>query len=406
MQRRLLRALLAVAVAGVVVLGVPLAATVSRFLHDEAARRLEAQAALVGFTVDDAFEEGSPIPVASVRRLLSSGQRATIIAPDHTRTVVDRDTAPPGDLSVRITTADRGVVILDGTDENVDGRVHRAWLLVAGLALGGVLAAFVVAVVEARRLTRPLRALAGYSTRIGAGALAALPPRRSGVAEIDEVGEALHAAAARIAALLERERQFSANATHQLRTPLTALRLRLEAMSPAGPEVDAALAQVDRLDATIAELVAFAREGRAGGTETVELAPFLEGEAARWRPVLAAEGRALVIHVPPRLRADVSPGALAQVLDVLVENARVHGAGAVTVSVRALGDHVVVSVGDEGAGVSDDLAARIFERSVTTGEGTGVGLALARALVEAEGGRLELEERRPARFAVFLRGAA
>lgn len=407
MQRRLLRALLAVAIAGIAVLGAPLAVTVSRFLHDEATRRLESQAATIGFTVDDALEEGSPIPEASVRRLLTTGQRVTILAPGRERTVVDRGGAN-ADLRARVRTSAGGQVILEGSDADVDARVHRAWGLVGALAAAGILAALVVAVIESRRLSRPLRALAGYSSRIGGGELAATTPAASGVAEIDEVGDALHGAAWRIAALLERERQFSSNASHQLRSPLTALRLRLEAMPGDDRNVVAAIDQVDRLDATIDQLLAFAREGRTGAADRVALEPLLDDEAARWRPLLDEAGRRLVVDgaAARDATARASRGALSQILDALVENARVHGGGTVTITARALPEHVVVSVEDEGSGVSDELAAHVFERSVSTGNGTGVGLSLARSLAEAEGGRLELDRRRPARFSLFLRRAA
>jgi signal transduction histidine kinase len=102
------------------------------------------------------------------------------------------------------------------------------------------------------------------------------------------------------------------------------------------------------------------------------------------------------------LRARATPGHVAQALGVLVENALQHGAGTVTVAARPHGEHVVVEVGDEGDGVPDPLVPLVFDRGVSGGDGTGLGLALARALVEADSGRLELRRAHPAVFAVYL----
>ena len=125
-----------------------------------------------------------------------------------------------------------------------------------------------------------------------------------------------------------------------------------------------------------------------------------------WERPFRSAGRRLVVEVSDDVAVLATPGALAQVLATLLENSLVHGDGTTTVRARPANTQgaVVIEVADEGEGVADDIAPRIFEREVTSGRGTGLGLDVARDLVAADGGRLELAQRRPAVFAVFLSG--
>src|SRR6185295_12731300 len=116
--------------------------------------------------------------------------------------------------------------------------------------------------------------------------------------EVDEVGAALDATAARLDELLQRERAFSADASHQLRTPLQALRIELEAAELRGdapPEVQTALRQVDRLEATIATLLAVARDVPRRGS-AIDMGAVLEAARDRWHGPLAAESRPLRVE--------------------------------------------------------------------------------------------------------------
>jgi signal transduction histidine kinase len=194
---------------------------------------------------------------------------------------------------------------------------------------------------------------------------------------------------------------------HQLRTPLTALSLRLEeilaadSLAVAHTEATAALDQVERLSGVIDDVVAASR-GHVGPVEQFSVDQLLSTQLSEWTPAFAAAGRALQRAGRTGLRVEGVRGMQAQVLATLIENSLVHGAGRTTVRARESGSWVVLEVTDEGPGVPPGLDGLVFERSVSGGHSTGLGLGLARTLITADGGRLEMLSARPAVFAMFL----
>lgn len=268
----------------------------------------------------------------------------------------------------------------------------------AALLLGGG-----VAVVGGRRLVAPLEDLAASAERLGQGDFSERAPR-SGLPEPDAIAEALDRTADRLGRAVERGAAFAADASHQLRTPLTALRLHLEQLpgadDPDGP-VPAALAEADRLEATIAELVLLTDPGAVD--QDVDLAALVRARADAWRTRAAALGRTLRVEAAPVPPCTLRPGAVAQALEVLVDNALQHGRGTVVVGVQPPTpsderDLVRITVGDEGPGLPQ--AARDGLSRADRGPGGlplhgGRGLLLARALVEGERGRLVVGPERP-----------
>jgi signal transduction histidine kinase len=406
-RRRIVLAMVSIAVVGVVVLGVPLAIVASRIAHDEAQRRVDQEATAVAFAIDDVLEAHRPVSSAKLGALAhdghvvlvrSNGERTAGGAPVH-----------GASISASAKTAQGARVLLTVRSEDVNDRALGSVLLVAGLGALGIVSALVLAVIVAGRLVAPLRNLAATSRKLGEGDLSARA-EHFGIAEPDAVADALNEGAARIEALVRAEREFSANASHQLRTPLTALTMHLEELGttvgdePARAEVDAALDQADRLGATITDLLALARRGRLGPTTDVDAGELARGRVGVWSALFRDAGREVVLDVEPGCTARVAPGALTQALDALLDNGLRHGAGTVTVAVRRGRDgHVRVEVRDEGPGVEPGTERSIFERHVSLRGGTGVGLALARTLVEADGGRLELVVRSPPTFEILLR---
>jgi signal transduction histidine kinase len=273
-------------------------------------------------------------------------------------------------------------------------------LTIAGVAALIIGIAATAALVLTRRLTRPIRELGAAAARIEDGQATARSPR-SGIDELDAVAEALDDTVAKLEEVVARERAFSADASHQLRTPLAALRLELESRQLAGAEVDEPLQQVERLEATIETLLAAARD-MATEREPFELEPLLEELRRSWTGPLATQGRALEIavpHRPPRVRA--ARGAVREILGVLVDNAARHGDGTVTIQVRPMDGSLAIDVADQGPGIA--APDRAFIRR--SGDGHGIGLALARSLAEADGGRLDLVDAGAGmtRFTLLLR---
>jgi signal transduction histidine kinase len=217
----------------------------------------------------------------------------------------------------------------------------------------------------------------------------------------------LDSSASDIAALIARERDLASDISHQLRTRLTGLRLRLEELSdhpdPAVvAEVQAALDQTDRLVQVVDDLLANARSRRAAGATELVLADELREVTAEWQSPFATAKRQLSVRCPRSVVVHATSVRLREAIGALIENALRHGAGTVRIGVRPGQSTVVVEVTDEGNGVADALVGHIFDRGVSTADSTGIGLGLARAFIEADGGRLELLRPRPPLFGVFL----
>ena len=185
---------------------------------------------------------------------------------------------------------------------------------------------------------------------------------------MDVVGAVLEDSGRRLGERFQRERAFSADASHQLRTPITALRLTLEGaeVDPAADlttVADEALTQVDRLERTVEDLLALARDLPAP-TEPVWVGDVVVSLRDRYRSALGTRGRSLVVEVGDGLPPAAFPeAALRQILDVLVDNALVHGTGTVTVRARSGGTGVSVVVDDEGLLPEGDPEAMFHRRS-------------------------------------------
>jgi signal transduction histidine kinase len=270
----------------------------------------------------------------------------------------------------------------------------------AAAALAGLLA---------DRLARPVEELAEAAERLGGGDPRPLG-RRYGVPELDRLAEGLDGSARRITDLLSAERDFAADASHQLRTPLTALSMRLEEMIAAAGDSEvvreegaAALAQTERLADVVSQLLGRTRRAARGVPSLIAIDDVIAQQVIEWDPAFRRANRKLEVGGEKGLSAYITPGALGQVIATLLDNALVHGAGTVTIRTSRTPKSVVVEVRDEGRGVPHELVPRIFERNVSgTPGGTGLGLALARDVATADGANVVLVRPRPAVFAVFL----
>jgi signal transduction histidine kinase len=283
-------------------------------------------------------------------------------------------------------------------------RILAFWLLMLVCATVAVLISWLIALRLARNLARPLEDLSAKASRLGNGDFS-VQAEHSGIPEIDSVNQSLNDTAIRIGGILERERAFSTNASHQLRTPLTGLRLSLETAldSPDfNPDIAlrSAIESAEQLERTVDDLLSLARDPHPPA-QPLEPEPVIRELHTAWQEQIAVGGRSLQIEIDPRApMANAAPSAVRQILTVLIDNALKHGSGLVTVSARDAGEALAIDVADEGTRAELD-ERQIFQRRAEK-TGSGIGLALARSLAEAEGGRLHLSQLNPTVFTLLL----
>jgi signal transduction histidine kinase len=406
-RRILLAILLAVTVTGAA-LGIPLGITAWQLVDNLAKEDLAARVQQIAATLDDDIANGEALDLTAVGVAVPEDGVLVVRRPGMSDLVYG-EPIDSATVSETVPIARAGTAKLAIPAAPVRTRQTQVTLLVVLLVVLSVGIGTVVATVTARRLAQPLRHVAERAARLGGGDFRP-DAKRYDVGELDMVAEALDASGSALAQLVQRERRLVGDVSHQLRSRLTALQLRLEALPVHGDDevaedARAAQEQADRLAEALDELLAAARAASEVGAEPVDLHGELPRMAEEWRQMLRADGRGLRLRVGEGLRVRATPGRLREIIGVLLDNALRHGGGAVTLAARR-GDSegtVVVEVTDNGAGVPDELAPHIFDRGFSGGGSTGVGLALARALAEADGGRLELSVKRPATFALFLR---
>ena len=416
MTRRIVLAIMAVASAAVVAFGIPLGVVLQRQYRTEAVVKLERQATAATIevpatsrTTADPIELPDPTDGASLAVYAPDGTRIAGEGPRRADSVVSGanrsqivDGRSDGDLvvAVPVSAQERVIAVVRASQPAVrlQQRVWRAWAAMAGLAAAVISTAWLLALGLARRLARPVRSLVDTATVLGSGDFSARAPR-SGITELDQAAVALDATAERIGAIIERERAFSADASHQLRTPLTAMRMHLHQLKadedPASLRYRPVEGDVDRLERTIEDLLRLARDA-SPPRRAIQVHTVLEAVERDWRGPLADRGRRLAVRTADGQPASarVSPAALRQILDVLIDNSLHHGLGQVAVTVRDVAGGHAIDVSDEGTTVIADPDA-IFMRRSGDRTGHGIGLALARTLAEAEGARLLLTDTGP-----------
>ncbi|MEY2444839.1 MAG: hypothetical protein QOE00_1419 [Ilumatobacteraceae bacterium] len=405
MRRRVLIAILSVTTIAVVLFGVPLAILGDRLVEEEATLRVERHAVLASRTVPgdfaanaDAVELPEGVDGISLALYDTTGKLVLGVGPPiadaatnkalHNQ-VNDAETAGLRIVAVPIAANEQvvGAIRAEQSVSATDARTRRIIGLLALLGAGVIGIGAAIGYLVAGRLARPVRRLRDAAVQLGDGDFSIDIPR-STVPELDQAAEAMTNTARRLDDLVTRERSFSADASHQLRTPVAGLRAAIETELEF-PRADRdevlyeALGDIDRLERTIAELLLIARAPRAS-SGSASIAELFELLNSTWRGPLAARGRRLTMadsHEDPLVRGN--PAMLSHALDVLLDNAVRHGAGEVRVGLGLTGDTVTVSVGDEGPGFDDAPANELH----------GLGLPLAVRLVEAMPGRLVVARR-------------
>ncbi|MBM9504954.1 ATP-binding protein [Actinacidiphila acididurans] len=407
MRRRLISSTLAVVLVVIAVFGLSLVVVETRTIESSAKDGVQSEAVRLVGIVENRILAGEPVDAKSLNPQIAEDRYAVVRVPG--RPEVHLGGHPRGKVISSVQDGDHGESVTVAEPRSVvSEQIGRTLLVILAVALLAVLAAVALAVRQARRLASPLTDLAETAERLGSG-----DPRprhrRYGVPELDRIADVLDASAERIGRMLTAERRLAADASHQLRTPLTALSMRLEEIVATADDQDTvkeeatiALGQVERLTDVVQRLLTNSRDPRTGSAVDFDLDEVIKQQIEEWRPAYQAEGRSMGLSGTRGLRAVGTPGAVAQVVATLIENSLMHGSGTVTLHTRVTGNQAVVEVSDDGPGVPSDLGARVFERTVSGRNSTGLGLAVARDLAEADGGRLELLQQRPPVFALFL----
>ena len=400
MRERLIGILVVLIVGVVVLYAVPRSYFTADLVRDHETETIERTADFLEARIDSRTLSGTAIDVSTLESALDGTDGARYVAPDGTTIVAGQLDDDPSSSLVETRRTDTGGTVTVTRDRSIVTReVENA--LVPLIVLGVLLASIACAIgyVVAGRMSRPFGRLAAAAGELGRGNFQLDLPR-GGTPEAQAISAALGTAAARLDELVRREREFAVNASHQLRTPITALRLELEDLTlwpETTPEVAAqvrrSIGEIDRLTASIDDLLDLARRMRQGDQVDLDLTAFVTDTVERWQRRAGDDHRDVVVAESAPVRAVISTGPVSQVIDVLIENARLHGSGTITVTTRDVGDSVQVRVGDEGVRT---FGSEIFRRGASSGlgdsSGSGVGLSLASELAEAVGGHLSLDE--------------
>ncbi len=343
--------------------------------------------------------------------VISHGQRGQV--PAHRNELIVGTPIDGQAFSDSIDLGDIGMLTLSIPRDSVRDDQWAAIGIVAAMVAASVALTTVVAAFTASRLADPVIDLA---TRAGAMAKGDFRSewRTYGIVELDRLSSALGDANGEIADRWEREGEIVGEVSHQLRSRLTAIQLRLDELSmhddpSVVAEAEAAAAQVDRLSSDLDEMIAASRESPDAPAIPIDVRQMVSTLAADFAAAFKADNRVIDVRVPAHSSAWSSqPSRLREAISVLLDNALQHGKGTTTISAVGLvsaPSMLRITVRDEGPGVPDELVTQIFRRGFTGGRGSGVGLALARALVEADGGRLDLVSRHPTVFAAVVPAA-
>jgi signal transduction histidine kinase len=298
-----------------------------------------------------------------------------------------------------------GTVVLERPTWPLNRAITNLWLYQFGLSGASMVAAVLIAIGFARWVSRPLARLDGAARLIADGELSVRAPTRSGPPEVRRMAATFNMMAGRLEALVHGHRAMLADASHQLRTPLTALRLRLDLLavdsSPAtAAELAGAQEEIARLSRLVDGLLATARaEAVTEQLAVIDVTELIGERVAAWQPVGDQHGVKLIAEPPatcPAPRVAVGSGHLEQVMDNLLDNAIEaigDDGGTVRVTTATSAAGVLLTIADDGPGMTPQERSRAFLRFTTGSQnGTGLGLAIVHRLVTSNGGSIRLAD--------------
>ena len=293
-----------------------------------------------------------------------------------------------------------GSVRITKNVQQVNDNVRNVTLGLIAIGVAGLAAGLLLAFGLAGSVSRPLTRLAKSAKDLGEGDLSARAGDIRGPREVEELGRSFDEMAQRVERSVQAQREFVANASHQLRTPLTAMKLQIEGAITDAEDDEvrerllAADREVDRLAEIVDRLLVMAREIEEGTSARVDVEDAARRAVDRWTERAAQRRSSLEVRGEGgTARADATD--LDQIFDNLIDNATSYAPGEVTVETERSDGRVVVAVRDRGNGIPPEEVARVTERFYRGREapagGSGLGLAIARQLAEKWGGTLTVE---------------
>lgn len=398
MRRRLVISTIAIVL---VVLGA-LTLPVGLIVYDAAEQQLDARiadrASAIAAAVSQAAAEGREPDFVAIRGQLGPNDGVEIVAADGSE-LYDASIESPSREATRTAADSTRVTVSTSSaplDENFSGQLQVLLLL----AIGAIVAAAALAAVQAHQLARPLERLTRRAEAIGEGDFSLGPFVKTDIPEIDRIGSSLETSSQRVQLMLANERHFTADATHQLRTGIAGVAMRVEILAmnddeEVQREANEILRQTDQLNATIDELLVAARNRSTNERAEFDLLALVEHHVEEWKPRYAAARRHIgVVTSAEPAKVFGTKGLAGQVIDILVDNALRHGAGSVTLMVEGAG----VTVIDQGPGVPPDRLEKIFDGPVDPSARHGRGLSLARRLAQVDGAGLDVVGNHPLRI--------
>jgi signal transduction histidine kinase len=429
MARRIIITVLALFAAVLGTVAVPLGIIVANEYRQVFTDGAVASATLVGNVAEEQLDDGAGGQALSrlVSQFASSGDRVSVLDKSGVRIAGSPVPPPVSPARLAAVRADRryhvysvpdavlvliavrsdsgrgrvGVVALYRPSGAVDKRIAALWGLIAVICAAGLLAAALIAAGLARWVSRPLAGLETAAQRLGDGELSTRSPADQGPSEVRRLAADFNLMAARLEALVHSHKITMTDVSHQLRTPLAALRLRLELLAedsdePVARELAGAQEEIGRLSRLVDGLLAVARaENATEAPVAVFVDAVIRNRVAAWRPTADEQGIMLVAPDIEPVQARMGEGQLEQILDNLLANSldALPAGGRVRISGRATAGRVRITVADDGPGMSDERKRLAFRRfaSSRTG-GTGIGLAIVDRLAVSSGGSVVLSD--------------
>ena len=413
MRTRAVRMIVSVVAVVCVVMGLPGAFFASVSIWASEQRDLEVAAQRIVQSIDRRNAAGESTDAESVAALVADQNEGRdelsyrILVPGHN--LITDETEPIGRTMTAFAESPSGVSVqLTSSASGATTRILWACGMFGAGMIGSMLIGLLMARSLSRSLSAPLIYLAAQAEQIGSGGVRARV-EESGIEEIDLVSEELARTGERMAGRLAAERQAAADASHQLRTPLTALSMRLEEIELISTEDEVraeartCLEQVERMTNVVTELLDVSKR-QTSQTEAIHILEVFNTAREEWEDQFEAAGRPLIFLDEAERPILADAGKLGQVLATLIENSLRYGGGTTRVWAHAGTSKrgVVIEVSDEGEGIDESLAPDIFEKGVSGHGSTGIGLALAHDLAQAMGGRLELKTNKPPVFTVSV----